>query len=462
MRDSPSGGVRLNRTQRVLTAVTVAGGLVIAGIGFAGSYDAVRELAIEKGFGSFAYVFPIGVDAGITVLLALDLLLTWLRMPFPLLRQAAWLLTVSTIGFNAAAAWPDPVAVGMHAVIPVLFVVTVEAARHAVGRMAAITADRHMEGVRLWRWILAPASTFVLWRRMKLWEIRRYDEVIRAEQDRLVYQARLRMRFGRRWRWRAPVEDLLPLHVARYGVPLRDGLAAADELASASRPLPDPQARGRAAAGGAAARHGSKPGPGGRAPTAAPVAVPEGAGSDVGAAEQPAPMPSRTAAEAAAPPSGAVAAASGAPSAKLTPRSGGQSDRARRNGRSGKESTGRPAQDAVEPGLAGQPPQASADPDIPQPDAGVPEHRGEGAPTSGIVSDEPDAWSFERGADEHRAALALLTSKAGAVRYAMEVLDSTSTPEVVDWLKRHGQSVNRGQAHRLTEAAAARRRKPRT
>jgi hypothetical protein len=31
----------------------------------------------------------------------------------------------------------------MHGVIPVLFVVTVEAARHAVGRIADITADRH-------------------------------------------------------------------------------------------------------------------------------------------------------------------------------------------------------------------------------------------------------------------------------------------------------------------------------
>ncbi|MFE7544028.1 DUF2637 domain-containing protein [Streptomyces platensis] len=222
--------LKLTRTHRILIGVVITGAVVIAGIGFAGSYAAVRELAVKKGFGDFAYFFPIGIDAGICVLLALDLLLTWIRMPFPLLRQAAWLLTVATVAFNAAVA-SDPLGMGMHAVIPVLFVVTVEAARHAVGRIADITADKHMEGVRLTRWLLSPVPTFLLWRRMKLWELRSYDAVIKLEQERLVYQARLRSRFGRGWRRKAPVESLMPLRLARYGVPLAEtapaGLAAA-------------------------------------------------------------------------------------------------------------------------------------------------------------------------------------------------------------------------------------------
>ncbi|PGH49836.1 DUF2637 domain-containing protein [Streptomyces sp. Ru87] len=222
---------QLTRTHRILIGVVVAGAVLIAAIGFAGSYAAVRDLAEQKGFGAFSVFFPIGIDAGIVVLLALDLLLTWIRIPFPLLRQTAWLLTAATIAFNGAAAWPDPLGVGMHAVIPVLFVVAVEAARHAIGRIADITADKHMEGVRLSRWLLAFPSTFRLWRRMKLWELRSYDEVIRLEQDRLVYQARLRARYGRAWRRKAPVESLMPLRLARYGVPLAEtasaGLAAA-------------------------------------------------------------------------------------------------------------------------------------------------------------------------------------------------------------------------------------------
>lgn len=223
--------MQLTRTHRILIGVVVAGAVVIAGIGFAGSYSAVRALALQKGFGSFSLVFPIGIDMGICVLLALDLLLTWIRIPFPLLRQTAWLLTAATIAFNGAAAWPDPLGVGMHAVIPVLFVVTVEAARHAVGRIADITADRHMEGVRITRWLLSPVPTFKLWRRMKLWELRSYEQAVGMEQDRLIYQARLQARYGRAWRRKAPVGALMPLRLARIGVPLSqtapEGLAAA-------------------------------------------------------------------------------------------------------------------------------------------------------------------------------------------------------------------------------------------
>lgn len=236
--------MQLTRTHRVLIGLVVAGAVLIAAIGFAGSYAAVRELALSKGFGNFSLVFPIGIDAGICVLLALDLLLTWLRIPFPLLRQTAWLLTAATIAFNGAAAWPDPLGVGMHAVIPVLFVVSVEAARHAVGRIADITADKHMEGVRLTRWLLSPVPTFRLWRRMKLWELRSYEQVIKLEQDRLIYQARLQARYGRAWRRRAPVESLMPLRLAKYGVPLAEtgpaGLAAAGIEPALLPPAPDP------------------------------------------------------------------------------------------------------------------------------------------------------------------------------------------------------------------------------
>ncbi|MFE4540221.1 DUF2637 domain-containing protein [Streptomyces scopuliridis] len=223
--------MQLTRTHRILIGIVVFGAVIIAAIGFAGSYTAVRKLATQKGFGDFSYFFPIGIDAGICVLLALDLLLTWMRIPFPLLRQSAWLLTAATIAFNGAAAWPDPLGVGMHAVIPLLFVVSVEAARHAVGRIADITADKHMEGVRLTRWLLSPVPTFKLWRRMKLWELRSYEQVIKLEQDRLIYQSRLQARFGRNWRRKAPIEALMPLRLAKYGVPLADtahsGLAAA-------------------------------------------------------------------------------------------------------------------------------------------------------------------------------------------------------------------------------------------
>jgi hypothetical protein len=206
----------LTRLQRRLVITVAAGAAAIAAIGFVGSYAAVRRLAQAKGFGTFAHAFPIGIDAGILVLLALDLLLTWIRIPFPLLRQTAWLLTAATIAFNTAAA-DDLLGMGMHAVIPVLFVVVVEAARHAIGRTADITADKHMDGVRLSRWLLSPLPTFLMWRRMKLWELRSYDEVIALEQGRKIERARLRARYGRRWRSKAPVDAVMALRLTRYG-----------------------------------------------------------------------------------------------------------------------------------------------------------------------------------------------------------------------------------------------------
>lgn len=226
----------LTSLQRRLVGTVIALAVLLAAIGFAGSYAAVRTLAAAKGFGTFALVFPIGLDAGIVVLLALDLLLAWVRMPFPLLRQTAWVLTAATIAFNAAAAWPDPIGVGMHAVIPVLFVIVVEAGRHAVGRIAAITADRDMDTVRISRWLLSPLPTFRLWRRMKLWELRSYEQVIQLEQDRLIYRARLQAEHGRLWRWRAPVHDRLQLRLARYGRPLP---ALGTQPGAAEQPQPD-------------------------------------------------------------------------------------------------------------------------------------------------------------------------------------------------------------------------------
>jgi diadenosine tetraphosphatase ApaH/serine/threonine PP2A family protein phosphatase len=79
---------------------------------------------------------------------------------------------------------------------------------------------------------------------MKLWELRSYEQVIKLEQERLVYQARLRSRFGRAWRRKAPVESLMPLRLARYGVPLAEtapaGLAAAGIEPALLPPAPRP------------------------------------------------------------------------------------------------------------------------------------------------------------------------------------------------------------------------------
>ncbi|MET7519669.1 hypothetical protein ABZS88_41095, partial [Streptomyces sp. NPDC005480] len=110
----------------------------------------------------------------------------------------------------------------------------------------------------------------LLWRRMKLWELRSYEAVIKLEQERLVYQARLRSRFGRAWRRKAPVESLMPLRLARYGVPLAEtapsGLAAAGIEPALLPPAPAP-----AAPAPAPVPELERPAPAAPAPQPAPV-----------------------------------------------------------------------------------------------------------------------------------------------------------------------------------------------
>ncbi|MGW1041042.1 DUF2637 domain-containing protein [Streptomyces sp. NPDC002547] len=246
--------MKWTRGRKAIFGAIGFGSIIIATVGFVGSYEAVRRLAEEKGFGWFAQVFPLGIDIGIAVLLSLDLALTWIDLKWAPLRYIAWVLTAGTVVFNSAASWPDLLGAAMHGVIPLLFIAVVEAVRNAIAKAAAIEDDQHMESIRLARWFLAPIPTFLLWRKMKLWELRSYEQVILLEQERLVYQARLHARFGRRWRRKAPVEALMPLRLSQYGVPLAetaaDGLAAAGiesvpafvlRRTAPSRPAPGPQ-----------------------------------------------------------------------------------------------------------------------------------------------------------------------------------------------------------------------------
>ncbi|WP_406011596.1 DUF2637 domain-containing protein (plasmid) [Streptomyces sp. NBC_00637] len=444
------GRVVLSRVQRILVAIVITGALVIAAIGFSGSYAAVRDLAERKGFGEFAQVFPIGVDAGIAVLLALDLLLTWVRIPFPMLRQTAWLLTVATIAFNAAAAWPDPIGVGMHAVIPILFVVTVEAARHAVGRLAAITADRHIEGVRVWRWLLAPLPTFLLWRRMMLWEIRRYDDVIHAEQQRLVYQARLRSRFGRRWRSKAPVEQLLPLRIARFGVPLDEAARSLQRSAHPSlepaRPAEETEPAEPVMDTAALPGPHSAP-PEEELPPSAPSHSPP---AERGEADE-APHATPTAAD------GAQGTSSSDPQpAPERPETGPDPSPSDNTPREPDPATTTTPGDHQE--TAADPSDVHGPDDEPNAPPAQAEQEDEAQPGEEAPQDEAPPTDEETETEpapepdpEHVRAVAALKTNAEAVRYAMRILNTSSTPRVVDWLGVHGRVVNRGQAHKITQ-----------
>ncbi|MFI1259263.1 DUF2637 domain-containing protein [Streptomyces netropsis] len=164
------------------------GAIVIAAVGFIGSFAAVRDLAERKGFGWFAPVFPLGIDVGIAVLLALDLALTWVDLPFPMLRHIAWMLTAATIAFNGAASWPDLLGSAMHGVIPVLFIAITEAVRSAVSQAMELGEGRRPDSIPLARWLLSPIATWSIWRDMRLWRIRSYRTALMRYQNRKLYE----------------------------------------------------------------------------------------------------------------------------------------------------------------------------------------------------------------------------------------------------------------------------------
>ncbi|MFJ6772631.1 DUF2637 domain-containing protein [Kitasatospora sp. NPDC091257] len=218
----------------ILAAV---GGAALAGIGFSGSYNALKDLGFRHSFGDFSYAFPIGVDAGIVALLAMDLHLIRKGAPAPWLRLLAHTFTAATIYFNAASAGSltaNPTGTAMHAVIPVMFVAVVEAGRRLVIRITRIEAGHGRDGVPLHRWILAPWPAFLMFRRMRLNGIASYDRAVKLEQERLVYRVMLERDHGKKLK-DAPSDLLLPLTMERFGLSVDEALALPAEAEEQAR-----------------------------------------------------------------------------------------------------------------------------------------------------------------------------------------------------------------------------------
>ncbi|MFB8044166.1 DUF2637 domain-containing protein [Streptomyces hydrogenans] len=212
----------------VLYAVAALAGGLVGAIGFAASYATLEKAALGWGFGpGLAAAFPVGVDASIIAFLAMDLVLIHRRTPWPLLRLSAHLMTAVTIVLNASAqkgGLSFSSKTLSHAVMPVLFVIGVEAGRRLVVRAARLAEGHDTEGVPAHRWALAPWSTWLIWRRMKLWRLRSYREAVSMEKARTIYAMRLEQRYGKRWKKVAKPDELLPLAMASYGLSVEEAL----------------------------------------------------------------------------------------------------------------------------------------------------------------------------------------------------------------------------------------------
>ncbi|MGV9915560.1 DUF2637 domain-containing protein [Streptomyces tendae] len=217
---------------RLLAGVIALGMLVVAGVGFASSYDTLRQAAEAKGFShALSYWVPIGIDGAILAFLALDLYLTHRRIPKPLLRFAAHAMTLATVVLNATSGGKggvslaeDPVRALWHGLMPILFVVGVEALRHLVLHATQIEDGTATERIPLHRWLLAPAPTARLYRRMRLAGVRSYDEMIGREQALEGYRVWLTQELGGDLSKATDVQRL-PMTMAPRGFTVDEALA---------------------------------------------------------------------------------------------------------------------------------------------------------------------------------------------------------------------------------------------
>ncbi|MFI1353619.1 DUF2637 domain-containing protein [Streptomyces sp. NPDC020898] len=181
------------------------GALAAAGVGALGliaSFDAVSAAAARWGFGE-AWMLPVGIDTAIPVFTLANLLLIRMDMALAWVRFVPWLLTLVTCGLNVAAGsgmWAKVA----HGTMPLLWVVFSEIGAHVYAVRIGAATGRRMEKIRFSRWLLAPLSTFGLWRRMTLWEVTSYSVALGRERERQLARAYLREEHGRKWRSKTP------------------------------------------------------------------------------------------------------------------------------------------------------------------------------------------------------------------------------------------------------------------
>ena len=190
--------------------MAAVGGLLavgVSGIGLASSYRALERKAAasptDGGWGwESPWMLPVGLDMSILAFSIINLVLIKADRPLAWVKWIPRLGAVATIYLNWQSAAAGPSQFG-HAVLIALWVFFSEIAAHLyAAHIGAVKGRVRMEGVRLSRWLLDPASTAVMARQMKLWEITSYERALKIHKDRQVYKQGLTQRYGRRWRWK--------------------------------------------------------------------------------------------------------------------------------------------------------------------------------------------------------------------------------------------------------------------
>lgn len=228
------------------------GGALVGVVGFSVSFWSVARAA-EPYMGWASWSLPVLVDLGIFVLSGLSLFLELHEISSKWIRLIPTGLAAFTVYLNVAQQHSLFGRLA-HAAGPALWIAVVEIATYTVRRLVGLASGAVMEKVRASRWLLAPLSTFRLWRRMRLWEVTDYRVAIGREHERSASLALLKQWYGRAWRAKAPRGERLAVRlqgitaepVAELLTRASAGITAA--AAAAVKPVPDAAQQGVEAA----------------------------------------------------------------------------------------------------------------------------------------------------------------------------------------------------------------------
>jgi hypothetical protein len=222
----------LSRGERVLLAGASVLGVGVGGVGLAMSFDTVTAAAARWGFAT-PQMLPLAIDLAIPTFTAVTLLLIRMGMALAWVRFVPWALTLVTCWLNIAAGTSLSARVA-HGTMPLLWVVLSEVAAHVYAVRVGIATGKRMEKIRKSRWLLAPITTFALWRRMTLWEITSYSDALARERDRQLVRADLRAEHGRRWRSKTDCRTRVLLKLGELAP------TTVPELPASEEPVPTP------------------------------------------------------------------------------------------------------------------------------------------------------------------------------------------------------------------------------
>ncbi|HEV2640124.1 MAG TPA: DUF2637 domain-containing protein [Actinocrinis sp.] len=236
-------------------------------------------------FGDAAWAVPLLLDTTLAVLTAAGLILELNGLRARFAQNFARVLIGLTVYANVSPAH-GLYARMMHGAPPVVWAGLTILAERTVRRLVGLASESRMEKVRAIRWLLAPVSTFRLWRKMRLWEITNYKVAIAREQQLTASRGLLREWHGRAWRRRAPRAELLAVRLqGTSDRPVSELLTeSAEAIVSAARaalrPIPNVDLQAVL-----------EPAPEG-VPEVAPAPVPEA--PETGEQDPPKPRPKRT------------------------------------------------------------------------------------------------------------------------------------------------------------------------